>query len=242
MSKNKISPAPLTDLVFIKPEGSKMEPYTTHEIIAVCAGVTCGTVTRLIRKHKTDLEEFGVFGFEIRKPIAGSPGGRPEKIWHFNEQQATLFITYLQNTAPVRKFKKELVAAFYTMRQELTRRKELRTEGKPIRRSLTDALRDSGEVERMKGHAYAAYTNLAYKLTTGRSSRQLRKERGAGSKAVAADFLTSDELERYHKQEYAIAALLDVGLDYPRIRVALAGSEDFQTNESAERGEYRPCE
>ena len=223
MSKSKTSPAPLSDLVFIKPEGSKMEPYTTHEIIAVCAGVTCGTVTRLIRKHKTDLEEFGIFGFEIRK-FDGR--GRPEKVWHFNEQQATLFVTYLQNTAPVRKFKKELVAAFYTMRQELTRRKELRTEGKPIRRNLTDALRDSGEVERMKGHAYAAYTNLAYKLATGKSARQLRKERGAGQKAAAADFLTSDELERYQKQEYAIAALLDVGLDYPRIRAALAGKKE----------------
>ena len=111
------------------------------------------------------------------------------------------------------------------MRQELTRRKELRTEGKPIRRSLTDALKDSGENERMKGHAYATYTNLAYKLATGKSAVQLRKERGAGRKAVAADFLTSEELENYQKQEYAIAALLDVGLDYPRIQAALAGKE-----------------
>lgn len=132
-------------------------------------------------------------------------------------------LVFLKNTSVVADFKVSLVAAFYAMRQELTRRKELRTEGKPIRRSLTDALKDSGEVERMNGHAYAAYTNLAYKLTTGKSAKQLRKERGAGRKAAAADFLTSAELERYQRQEYAIAALLDVGMDYPRIRAALVG-------------------
>lgn len=221
---NEVNPmSTLPALVFLKPEGSRMEPYTTHEIIADCAGVTYQTVTRLIRKHKNDLEEFGIFGFEIRK-FDGR--GRPEKVWHFNEQQATLFITYLQNTAPVRKFKKDLVAAFYAMRQDLAKRKELRAEGKPIRRSLTDALRDSGEVERMKGHAYTAYTNLAYRLATGKNAAQLRRERGAGKKAVAADFLTSDELAAYQRQEAAIAVLLDVGLDYDQIKAALAGKED----------------
>ena len=118
-------------------------------------------------------------------------------------------------------FTARYVKAFHQVRSELTRRKELRTEGKPIRRSLTDALRDSGENDRMHGHAYAAYTNLAYKLATGKNARQLRKERGAERKAVAADVLTSEELESYQKQEYAIAALLDVGLDYSGIQDAL---------------------
>ena len=148
-------------------------------------------------------------------------GIQNHKLYYLTEEQATLLITFLKNTPVVADFKVSLVAAFYVMRQELTRRKELRTEGKPIRRSLTDALRDSGENERMHGHAYAAYTNLAYKLATGKSARQLRKERGAERKAVAADVLTSEELESYQKQEYAIVALLDVGLDYPRIQAAL---------------------
>lgn len=209
-------------LVFLKPAGSKMEPYTTHEIIADCAGVTRQTVTRLIRKHKSDLEEFGLVGFEIRAKQTVR-GIREEKVWHFNEQQATLFITYLQNTATVRKFKKELVRQFYQMREELTRRRVARIEGKPIRRGLTDALRDSGENERMKGYAYGTYTNLAYKLATGKSAAQLRKERGAKKGAVAADFLTSEELAAYQKQEAAIAALLDAGLRYEQIKAIFEG-------------------
>ena len=77
----------MNKLVFLKPKGTYLEPYTTDEIIAECAGIQRTTVMRLIRKHEKDLEEFGIFGFEIRK-LDGA--GRPEKIYHFNEQQATL--------------------------------------------------------------------------------------------------------------------------------------------------------
>ena len=207
-------------LVFLKPAGSKLEPYTTHEIIADCAGVKRKTVSRLIQTHQADIESFGILGFEIAK-LDGR--GRPQKIYHLNEQQATLLITYLRNTHAVTAFKKELVRQFYQMREELTRRRVARIEGKPIRRGLTDALRDSGENERMKGYAYGTYTNLAYKLATGKSAAQLRKERGAKKGAVAADFLTSEELAAYQKQEAAIAALLDAGLRYEQIKAIFEG-------------------
>lgn len=119
-------------------------------------------------------------------------------------------------------FTAQYVKAFHAMRDELARRKALRSEGKPIRRSLTDALRDSGEVERMKGHAYGTYTNLAYKLATGKTAGQLRKERGAAKDARAVDFLTAEELEVYQRKEAAIAVLLDAGLLYDSIKALLS--------------------
>lgn len=120
-------------------------------------------------------------------------------------------------------FTAQYVQAFHAMRDELARRRELRAIGKPIRRSLTDALRDSGEVERMKGHAYGTYTNLAFKLATGRTARQLRRERGAAQDAHAVDILTAAELETCQCKEAAIAVLLDAGLTYDSIKAALAG-------------------
>jgi len=143
-------PAPFV----LAPQRADGEPYTTSEIIAEGATVQRRTIDRLILAHKADFEEFGVLRFEISKPLAGSKGGRPETIYQLNEQQATLLMTYLKNTETVRAFKKELVRQFYAMRDELARRRELRAIGKPVRRSLTDALRDSGEVDRMHGHAY----------------------------------------------------------------------------------------
>lgn len=207
-------PAPFV----LAPQRADGEPYTTSEIIAEGATVQRRTIDRLILTHKADFEEFGVLRFEISKPLAGSKGGRPETIYQLNEQQATLLMTYLKNTETVRAFKKELVRQFYAMRDELARRRELRAIGKPVRRSLTDALRDSGEVDRMHGHAYTAYTNLAYKLATGKTARQLRRERGA---AHAVDILTAAELETYQRKEAAIAVLLDAGLCYDAIKAAL---------------------
>lgn len=69
-------------------------------------------------------------------------------------------------------FTAQYVQAFHAMRDELAQRRELRAIGTPIQRSLTDALRDSGEVERIKGHAYGTYTNLAFKLVTGKTTGQ----------------------------------------------------------------------
>ena len=80
----------------------KKEPYTTSEIIAGCAEVTHHTIQELLRKHKADFESYGIIAFKMRK-LDGR--GRPMKIYRLNEQQATLLITYLKNTAPVRKFK-----------------------------------------------------------------------------------------------------------------------------------------
>lgn len=205
------------DLVFLEPNRLDAEPFTTSDVIAQYGMVKRETVSRLIQKHENSLAAFGKVGFKIRAS-EGSATGQSEKIYTLNEPQATLLITFMKNTAPVVRFKTELVREFYRMRQELAERQLHRALGKPIRRTLTDAIRDSGEDERMHGHAYGTYTDLAYKFATGRIARQLRKERGAAPKATATDFLAADELERYNTMEGRITVLLDMGLQYDQIK------------------------
>lgn len=207
---------PLPKLVFL--EAGEHEPYTTDKIIAECAQVKRKVVSDLIRRYKTDLESFGVLRFKNAKPTPGSDGGRPEKLYHLNEQQTTLLITYLRNTEPVKAFKKALVKEFYAMRAELTKRRELRAEGKPQRRSLTDMIRDNPEANRWD---YKLYTDLAYKAAFGKTAAQIRKERAPGSKRHAVDLLTADELTVYQKQENAVASLYAVGVDYEAMKAVL---------------------
>ena len=164
----------MKELVFIEPVNKKMEPYTTDEIIAECAGVKLPAVQRLIREKKERLEVFGSLRFEIRK-IVKNGSGNYLKTYHLNEQQATLLITFLRNTEAVTQFKVELVRQFFDMRGELETRRHIRAEGKPVRRALTDAVRDSGENERMHGHAYKAYTDMIYKAVAGKTAKQLKK-------------------------------------------------------------------
>ena len=207
---------PLPKLVFL--EAGDHEPYTTDKIIAESAQVKRKVVSDLIRRYKTDLESFGILRFKNAKIISEDGRGRPEKLYHLNEQQATLLITYLRNTEPVKAFKKALVKEFYAMRAELTKRRELRAEGKPQRRSLTDMIRDNPEANRWD---YKLYTDLAYKAAFGKTAAQIRKERAPGSKRRAVDLLTADELTVYQKQENAVASLYAVGVDYEAMKAVL---------------------
>lgn len=210
----------MKELVLIKPVGSKLEPYTTADRVAEYAGIKHNTVNRLIQQHEKDLEEFGKVRFEI-EPLPNSKTGQSVKAYYLNEQQATLLITYLKNTAPVRRFKKNLVREFFKARQDLAHRRELREAGKPVQRELTDAIRDSGEGERMHGHAFNTYQNLIYKAALGRNASQVKRERGAAKDSRAVDFLTTDELQAVEKKKRLVIGLLDEGFQYEAIRALL---------------------
>lgn len=204
-------------LVLIKPIGSKMEPYTTADTVAQYAQVRHKTVNELIRKHEKDLEEFGTLRFEM-EAVERARGVKYAKVYHLNEQQATLLITYLRNTERVRQFKKALVRGFFEARQELSRREVERAVKAPVRRSLTDAIRDSGEAERMKGYAYNAYTNLVYKAVMGQNAAAIRKIRGAEKGADVVGLLSAEELAEVRKKEAQVCTLLDCGMKYEAIR------------------------
>lgn len=207
----------MNDLVFLEPNKIDAVPFTTSDVIAVWTQNSYRSIQRTIERQIARLEKFGRVRFEIT-PLRTKGGIQDHKVYHLNEAQATLLMTFLKNTDIVADFKVELVRQFFAMRQELTRRQILREAGKPVRRLLTDAVRDSGEDTRMHGHAYSIYTDLAYKYATGKVARQLRKERGAAPKAVAADFLEADEMERYNKTEERITVLLDMGMQYDQIK------------------------
>ena len=207
-------------LVLMKPIGSKMEPYTTADTVAQYAQVRHKTVNELIRKHEKDLEEFGTLRFEM-EAVKRERGVKYAKVYHLNEQQATLLITYLRNTEPVRQFKKALVRGFYEARRELSRREVERAVKAPVRRTLTDAIRDSGEAKRMNGHAYNAYTNMIYKAVTGKTAGQLRKNRGAARGADVVGLLSAAELAEVRKKEAQVCTLLECGMKYDAIRAVI---------------------
>lgn len=190
----------------------KKEPYTTHEIVAEHAEIEINSVRKLIDKHKEDLEAFGVLSFEIHKPEKGSLGGRPRKIYRLNEQQATLLVTYLGNTRPVRNFKINLVKAFFEMRDELTQFKLQRALEKPKRKTLHDSIESWKKAPK---HAHSTMNNLLLKAVTDRNAKQLREERGGYN---GIDSLTSDELEQYQTFEDMVIAMIGLNMSYQEIK------------------------
>lgn len=207
----------MNDLVYLSPNTE--DPFTTSEVIAECAGVKRDTVQKLIQRHEKDLREFGRVGFEIRT-LQTRGGQQMAKIYHLNEQQATLLLTFLRNTPVVIEFKKELVRQFFAMRKELMNIKAIKAERKPLRTSMTDAIKALPDSPH-KQFKYSQYTDLAYMAALGKTARQLRKERGAEKSATASDYMSSDELAAVSKMENRISVLLEVGMDYQQAKNCL---------------------
>lgn len=82
---------------------------------------------------------------------------------------------------------------------------QYRMDGKIIRHSLTDALKDSGENERMHGHGYTTYTKMIYKSL------------GLPNK-VDRDSLTSHMLEKLARKENVVSAMIQDGKVYSEIK------------------------
>ena len=207
----------MNDLVYLSPNTE--EPFTTSEVIAECAGVKRDTVQKLVQRHEKDHHEFGKVGFEIR-PLSGSKTRQTVKVYHLNEQQATLLLTFLRNTPVVIEFKKELVRQFFAMRKELMNIKAIKAERKSLRTSMTDAIKALPDCPH-KQFKYNQYTNLAYLAARGKTARQFRKERGAEKAATASDYMSSDELAAVSKMENRISVLLEVGMDYQQVKSCL---------------------
>ena len=204
----------MNNLVFM--HGLNEEPYTTDKIIAECSKNQLKVVKNLIRNHKKDFEDFGVLHFENAKPLKGSKGGRPQKTYHLNEQQATLLITYLDNTPEVNQFKKNLVHEFYRMRKELNQRQINRAIEKPQRKSLMDAVKDWPHVTQW---SYRNMTQLLLKRATGGlTAQQIKKQRHV---KVALDGLTLKEQERYQQLENIAIGLVGLNKTWDEVKGVL---------------------
>ena len=95
-------------------------PVVSHKTIAEMTQNAEHSITKIIRENIEDFREFGKMDFMDLK--SKNPNwGRPEKEYFLNEQQATLLMTYLRNNEVVKEFKKNLVRAFYSLKENFSK-------------------------------------------------------------------------------------------------------------------------
>ena len=185
--------------------------YTTSEIVAKYTGIDIHTIERLTRKHRDKLAVFGKLGFENR-PL---PSGQKQKIWHYNEPQATLLITFMRNTDAVVEFKSNLVEAFYSQREELAHKTIALANIKPVNKSLSEVVHDSWPDNR---HMYATIHNLALKVVTGKNAKQLKTTFDVTD---AKEALNSSQLEHLERVKELMKQLILNGYSYQEIKATL---------------------
>ncbi len=174
----------------------KNDIFTDSMVIAKGTDNQHHSVTRHIREYPADFEEFGEIRFMDLKSI-NPAGGRPEKIYLLNEQQATLLMTYLGNSEIVRRFKINLVKEFYRMRQALMERQstdwlESRRKGKLVRRYETDAIQYLIPYAQEQGSKNAEKLYLTYSKLVNKS---MGIESGQRDKLSRRKLITLELLE-----------------------------------------------
>lgn len=151
--------------------------FTNSKVIAEGTNNQHETVVAIIRKYENDIADFGKIEFSDFK--SGNPkGGRPERIYYLNEEQATFVITLLRNSRVVVKFKKELVRQFYAMRKFLIEKQsqlwtETRITNKENRIKETDVIKLLEDYAKEQGSKnsdklYMVYTKLAKSVVGGK--------------------------------------------------------------------------
>ena len=155
----------MNDLVILKGK----EIFTDSLVIAEGTQNKHISIKELINDYGNDFMELGTLSVLNRE----STGGRPEQYYLLNEEQAAFLMTLLRNSPIVVQFKKELVRQFYAMRrliqeQQSNEWKFFRQQGKTVRLSETDTLKELVEYAKTKGSTnpnklYTNYTRLANK-------------------------------------------------------------------------------
>ncbi len=209
----------MQELVFL--QSLKDEPYTTPEIISEHTGIEYRSISDLIRRNKADLECFGVLRFEIVKPTS-KKGGRPKKIYHLNEQQATTLITFLDNTPQVKAFKVALVSEFFKLRDEKAKWQLQRLSEQPIKRALKEAIKNW---KYNKPYMYSNVNNLLLKSVTGLDAKKLKETRGNAKTGL--DLLTVEEQQQYEEKERKAIAYIEAGFTYKQVKALLTGAKMF---------------
>ena len=116
------------------------------------------------------------------------------------------------------KFKLAYIKQFNVMEKALNGKLIEREKGIAVRQSLTKALQQSTENDRMHGHAYSTYTNCIYKVIFGMNANQLREKYQIGKQENLRDHFTEEELKAVQSMECLISGLVDCGWDYDKVK------------------------
>ena len=176
----------------------------------------------LLESHKSKLEVFGVVRFETYKPKTG----RPQKIAELTEPQILLLLTYTRSRKRTDELRIKLISDFMLMKKFIMDKQISRSIGIETRKTLTDAIDESGENERMHGRGYSNFTRLVYQVTglyakykTFTSLKKTWKDQYKDK--TFRDELNPRELKRVELAESLIKPMLKLEKEYSDIKECL---------------------
>ncbi len=150
--------------------------------------------------------------------------GKKNPMYYMNRDGFTLLVMGYTGEKAMQ-FKLAYIKQFNAMEKALIGKIKEREKGIAVRQALTKAIQQSGENDRMHGHAYSTYTDLIYKAVLGKSAKQLREEFGIGKQDNLRDLLSEEELAKVKSVEMVVSGLVDCGWGYDEIKAFIMNTE-----------------
>jgi phage regulator Rha-like protein len=170
----------------------------------------------LLESHKAKLEVFGVVRFETHKPKTG----RPQKIAELTEPQILLLLTYTRSRKRTDELRIKLISDFMIMKDFINKQVVVSAISKQVRKSLTDAVEESGEQERMHNHGFSTYTLMVYKFLGIKKDYQDWKK-STGGKGDYRKTLPVEMRERIATAETLVKGMLELQKQHSEIKSVL---------------------
>jgi hypothetical protein len=108
-----------------------------------------------------------------------------------------------------------LIESYFKIKQ-YTKKEMNRLVSKEVRKSLTDAIQESGLNDKMHGFAYKNFTDLAYKLVLGMPAKKYKQTNNIDGNL--RDSLNKFQLKLVSKLEDVMKDFIELGLNYQQIK------------------------
>jgi len=205
-------------------EIKKLDLVINTDAIAKGVGRDHDTIIKLVDRNKSDIEEFGRVGFEIRT-LETNGGKQKQRVALLNEQQTTLLITYMRNNEVVRAFKKRLVSEFFAMRGELAKKKMDRNAARLEYKPMTDAIKHERESQgkQIAPHHFSNEADLINRIALGMTSAKFRVHHEIGKKEPIRDYLTPEQIHCITELQRANTVFITMGWDFEQRKASLTG-------------------
>lgn len=210
-------------LVEIKTVNKEEVTVVTSLDVAETFGKEHKNVLADIRNIQSDISsaEFSALFYEEAYTASN---GKKNPMYYMNRDGFTLLVMGYTGEKAMQ-FKLAYIKQFNAMEKALIGKIKEREKGIAVRQALTKAIQQSGENDRMHGHAYSTYTDLIYKAVLGKSAKQLREEFGIGKQDNLRDLLSEEELAKVKSVEMVVSGLVNCGWGYNEIKEFITNTE-----------------
>lgn len=152
--------------------------------------------------------------------------GKKNPLYYMDKDGFTLLVMGY-NGEKAMNFKLAYIKQFKAMEKALTDKIKEREKGIAVRQVLTETIQQSGENNRMHGHAYSIYTNVIYKAVFGKDAKHLRNAHGITSNENLRDYFSEEELHLVQSKEMLVSGLIGCGWGYTQIKEFLLQNNDI---------------